>query len=632
MSRQVLSLLLAHANHVVTLESLVEELWGDAPPRLARKTVQTYIYHVRKALREGTQGTDGTARAEGTAAADGAQDREPPRLETESRGYRLRVAKGQLDLWRFEELCAAGQAAQSRGDARATSDAYREALALWRGRPFSGSAAGVLLSAQQARLEDLRMGALERRVEADMALGHHRELLSELKGLAIDHPLSEVICGQLMTAATRSGQRQVALDAYSRLRAAMIAELGLEPSTGLRSLQQSVLEDAAPPGGRTAAPTGTWAAPASPAELPPGMADCVARQRDVSGIVAAVGPVGAGADGPSAVRIALVTGAVGTGKTATAVQAAHRLRSHYPGGQLFTTLHRPDGTPVPARDALASLLLSSGYAAERLPDAAEDLARLFRSWTSERQMLVVLDDASSGEQVIPLLPSSPGCSVVITSRRRMEGLPGTVTTVPLRGMSPDEGVALLGGIVGARRVARERSAARELVELYGGLPLALRALGRRLSAWPNLALRDQLHCARGDGGRLAVLQGPQDDCLSRLGRAHLRLAEAEQNLLFLLSDLPQPILERDLWQAAALSGLRPGEFSQLVESLVASHFLEFRDSRGGPAFAVPVLTRLALPGRTRPARRHPPREVATGTRGGSGHGASGSPVLAGAPQ
>ncbi|MGY3679795.1 hypothetical protein ACVWXU_003418 [Streptomyces sp. TE33382] len=129
MSRQVLSLLLAHANHVVTLESLVEELWGDAPPRLARKTVQTYIYHVRKALREGAEGT------EGTVPADGAEDQEPVRLETESRGYRLRVPKGHLDLWRFEELCAgrAGRAEQG-GRPRHVRGVPRSAL------PVAGAA------------------------------------------------------------------------------------------------------------------------------------------------------------------------------------------------------------------------------------------------------------------------------------------------------------------------------------------------------------------------------------------------------------------------------------------------------------------------------------------------------------
>nr|WP_078496262.1 winged helix-turn-helix domain-containing protein [Streptomyces sp. W007] len=115
MSRQVLSLLLVHANQVVPLESLVEELWDDTPPKLARKTVQTYIYHVRKALREGAGGG--------------------PWVQTESRGYRLRVGAGQLDLWRFQELCARGRAALSEGRPGPASDAFREALALCGGRP-----------------------------------------------------------------------------------------------------------------------------------------------------------------------------------------------------------------------------------------------------------------------------------------------------------------------------------------------------------------------------------------------------------------------------------------------------------------------------------------------------------------
>ncbi|MER8073210.1 BTAD domain-containing putative transcriptional regulator [Streptomyces sp. NPDC094034] len=503
MSRQVLSLLLVHANQVVPLESLVEELWDDTPPKLARKTVQTYIYHIRKALREGAGGG--------------------PWVRTEPRGYRIRVGAGQLDLWRFQELCARGRAALGEGRPGPASDAFREALALWRGPAFSGTATGALLSAQQARLEDLRMAALEQRIEADMQLGIHRELLSELKGLTLDHPLNEVLTSQLMRAAARSGHRQVALDAYQRLRATMVGELGLEPSVEVRDLQRGVLEDVLQPERRTAAGAGPGSGSGSrsgsgsgsgsgsahetpravvPAELPPRPADFIGLTRQVAAIVEAGRPSDATAGALSAVRVAVVTGGVGTGKTATAVEASHQLRRHYPGGQLFATLHRPDGTPVSSRDALTSLLLSSGHPDRRLPSAVEDLARLFRSWTSERRMLVVLDDAASPEQVIPLLPSSPDCAVVVTSRWRLEGLPGAVTRVELKGMSEDEGVALLAGAAGVRRIAWERPQAAELVRLYDGLPLAVRALGERLAGRTDLLVRDLLYRARDEGRRL----------------------------------------------------------------------------------------------------------------------------------
>lgn len=310
-----------------------------------------------------------------------------------------------------------------------------------------------------------------------------------------------------------------------------------------------------------------------------------------------------------------MTGGVGTGKTVTAVEASHQLRGHYPGGQLFATLHRPDGAPVSSRDALTSLLLSSGHPDGQLPTAVEDLARLFRSWTSERRMLVVLDDAGSPGQLIPLLPSSPDCAVVVTSRWRLEGLPGAVTRVELKGMSDEEGVALLGGAAGARRIAGERSHAAELVRLYDGLPLAVRALGERLAARPDLRVRDLLFRARDGGQRLAVLRGPQHDSLRRVGTAHQRLPAAERELLSLLCWLPRPVRERDLLRAMGLSGRRAGEFDRLVESLVASHSVEIAECREGPAFTVPVLSRLVLSEPLRVDRCASPREVAGGAGG-----------------
>lgn len=583
MSRQALALLLVHANQVVPMESLVEELWDGSPPKCARKTVQTHIYHVRRALRDGAGGVE--------------------RVETEPRGYRIRVDTGQLDLWRFEELCAAGRAALDAGRPGAAADAYREALALWRGPAFSGAATGALLSAQRVRLEDLRMGALEQRVEADMRLGRHRELLSELKGLAVNHPLNEVIAGQLMRAAARSGHRQEALDAYRRLRAAMVDQLGLEPSAETSDLHQSVLADGLLPERRPEPPADEPVHPTVPAELPPGIADFTGRREQLERMAAAAG---ADVGGASAVRVVVVTGAVGTGKTVTAVEAAHRLRPRYPGGQLFATLHHPDGTPVAARSALTSLLLASGHSGDRLPEATEDLARLFRSWTAERRMLVVLDDAHSPEQVRPLLPSSPDCTVLITSRWRLEGLPGAVTRVPLRGMSTREGVELLAGVAGVERVARERPAAEELVRLYDGLPLAVRALGERLWGRADLSVGDLLRRARRDAERLTALQGPRGDALARLGRAHLRLPVAERELLALLCRLPRPVREPELLRAMGRSGRPTGEFGRLIESLVAANFVELHRSGGDLTVTVPDLSRLALGGHARPPRTPPP--------------------------
>ncbi|SOD65580.1 DNA-binding transcriptional activator of the SARP family [Streptomyces zhaozhouensis] len=590
MSRQVLSLLLVHANRVVPVDDLVEELWEQSPPRLARKTVQTHVYHVRRALR----GSGGGAW-----------------VETDPRGYRVRLERGQLDLWRFQELYDRGRTALREGRAAEASDACRAALDLWRGPAFSGNAAGPLLCAQRARLEDLRMGALELRVEAERALGRHRELLSELKGLVLDHPLNEVLAGELMRAAAASGHRQTALDAYRRLRAAMVEQLGLEPSAELRELHQGVLEDALVPertprsapgavesGRLSAGPAATVA----PAELPPPPADFVGRGAELARVVEVAGQGHAGGGGSEAVRVVVVTGGVGSGKTAAVVQAAHRLRDSYPDGQLFATLHRPDGSAVPPREALTSLLLSFGHPGQWLPEGVEDLARLYRSWTSRRRMLVVLDDAYCPQQARPLLPSSAGCAVLLTSRWRLEGLPGDVTRVPLTGLPTGEAVDLLGRLAGERLIARELPEAAELARLYGGLPLALRALGERIAARADLRVTDLpvadlLRRARREEERLTLLQRPQSDFLARLSQAHLRLPEGERRLLALLCRLPDRVREAELLRAMENSGMDGGQLGHLVESLSASHFLESHESHEcpeGPAYAVPDLVRLAL--------------------------------------
>ncbi|MGW1192943.1 BTAD domain-containing putative transcriptional regulator [Streptomyces sp. NPDC002559] len=581
MSRQVLSLLLVHANRMVSMDSLVEELWGENPPKLARKTVQTHIYHLRKALRNGDGG--------------GA------RVETGPRGYRIRLEPAQLDLWRFQELCAQGRDALRAGRAEEAAEASRAALTLWRGPAFSGTAVGPLLSAQRARMEDLRMSALEQRIEAERKLGRHRELLSELKGLVLDHPLNEVLTGELMRAAVRSGHRQTALDAYRRLRAAMVEQLGLEPSAEIRELHQGVLEDALVPEPRPAPRTAEagrlpagLAGSVAPAELPPLTADFTGRRGELARVVAAAGPGSSGPGDTPAVRVVVVMGGVGAGKTATVVQAAHRMRSRYPDGQLFATLHRPDGSAVSPREALTSLLLSSGHPGQWLPEGVEDLARLYRSWTSQRRMLVVLDDAYCPQQARPLLPSSPGCAVLITSRWRLEGLPGAVTRVPLPGLPREEAVALLGKVAGEERIAREEREAAELARLYGGLPLALRALGERLAARADLSVGGLLRRARHEEERLRLLQGPQGDFLVRLGQAHLRLPEPERELLALLCRLPGPVREAELATAMERSGLCAADLGHLVESLSSSHFLELHECGEGTAHAVPDLVRLAL--------------------------------------
>ena len=214
--RAVLAILLVHAGEVVSVDRLVEELWGDRPPDTATKTVQVYISRLRKALGEGALVTRGGA-------------------------YLLDVQPDQLDARRFEELLGEGRNALARGDARAAGDRLRQALALWRGPPLAEFAYDGFAQAEIARLEELRLAALEARIEADLADGRHAELIPELEALVRDHPTREQLRGQLMLALYRSGRQQDALGSYQDARRALSEELGLEPGRDLQQLQRAIL-------------------------------------------------------------------------------------------------------------------------------------------------------------------------------------------------------------------------------------------------------------------------------------------------------------------------------------------------------------------------------------------------------
>ncbi|MFJ6721885.1 MULTISPECIES: AfsR/SARP family transcriptional regulator [unclassified Streptomyces] len=227
--RQVLALLALHADRVVPVTALIEELWGGKPPRSARTTLQTYVLQLRALI---------------TAALEqgGEEDRTAKDvLVTLPGGYQLNSAGGTSDVREFDRLAGLGYRAMDSGDHRGAARLLREALALWSGPAFADVAAGVQLDMETWRLEETRLCALDRRIEADLRLGRHRELLGELTVLAGRYRTHENLHGQFMLALHRSGRRGEALTAYQRLRTNLVEELGIEPSTALRALQRSIL-------------------------------------------------------------------------------------------------------------------------------------------------------------------------------------------------------------------------------------------------------------------------------------------------------------------------------------------------------------------------------------------------------
>jgi YVTN family beta-propeller protein len=222
--RAVLALLLFEANRAVSMDRLGEDVWDGHPPEEWANTLQTYVFHLRQALEPG--------RARG-AAGDV--------LVTSGRGYVLRVGREQLDAARFEDGFTAGRAALEAARYAEAAQTLRAALGLWRGPVLADLAGYAFTRPEAARLEELRLAALEARIDADLTLGGHDTLTAELERLAGEHPLRERLHGQLMLALYRSGRQADALAAYRRARDLLAGELGIGPGEPLRRLHQSVL-------------------------------------------------------------------------------------------------------------------------------------------------------------------------------------------------------------------------------------------------------------------------------------------------------------------------------------------------------------------------------------------------------
>jgi len=225
--RKVLALLLIHANRIVPVSSLVRELWDDLPPRSASTTLQTYILQIRRVLRHSF----------GLSAAEVSEKI----LVTRSGGYQYRVNRGELDLHEFERLSIDGRQKLAAGDPAGAAVTLREALGLWRGPALVGIQAGHLLEVEILRLREGWLTALQQRIEADLRLGRHLDILSELTALTAEYPLHENLNAQYMLALHRSGRRTEALRVFQRLRSSLVEDLGLEPSQQIQRLQHAML-------------------------------------------------------------------------------------------------------------------------------------------------------------------------------------------------------------------------------------------------------------------------------------------------------------------------------------------------------------------------------------------------------
>ena len=515
--RQVLALLAMNANNVVRTDQLIEELWEDRPPRSAATTLQTYIYQLRKRY---------------LLAGDGAG--EAPSLETTSNGYVLTLEEDCVDVKRFARIAERGRAQFDAGDIETAAETLREALRLWRGPALYDVSIGPVLQAFSVWLEELGKNVLELRIDADMMLGMHAELVGELAALVAEDPTHEGFQSKLILALYRAGRRADALQAFQLAREALDRELGVDPSPKLQQLQRGILtadpaldlsEDAPRRRPRPAEP-----AVARPNHLPPDVQRFVGRATQLAAVEAVL-TTRARQTSP----VALVVGGPGSGKSTFCVHAAHRLREQFPDGQLHAQLTGENDEPVDPGAVLANFLWAIGVPEAEVPDTAAKRASLFRSLTADRRVLLVLDDVVDPEQVLPLLPTGEGCATLIAGRRRVFAsfISSTLVMLPF---GRQDGLRLMAPLVGDDRVELEERAAGELVELCDGIPLALQAAGSTLALRPHWAV-DRLVRMLGSGHG----DGHGEQMRRSVRRAYALLPERTQELFRLIGALDQPV-------------------------------------------------------------------------------------------
>jgi DNA-binding SARP family transcriptional activator/tetratricopeptide (TPR) repeat protein len=553
--RVVLAVLLAEAGQMVSADRLVDELWGDHPPRTALNTIQGYVARLRKLLGEDSE----------------------TRLLTRDRGYLLELADGDLDSHVFERLVESGQRAVAAGELAAGVEELVAALALWRGPALDDVPASSVVTAEVSRLEKRRLTALEARLGAELELGRHLEAVDELQRLVEEYPLREQLRCHLMLAMYRCGRRAEALDVYRDGRAVMVAELGMEPGPELRELERAILAD-----DRTLA-GGTTTTRVTPAQVPGDVAGFTGRQtllHQLDGLLPSRGP---------AVAIITIAGTAGVGKTALAVHWAHRVRDRFGDGQLYVNLRGyAAGEPVRPIDALARFLHALGVPAEQVPTDVEEASALYRSVLADRRMLVLLDNAHHPSQVRPLLPGAPGCLVLVTSR---DALTGLVARDGARGLrldvlAADEARALLTYLLGADRVHAEPRAVAELADLCARLPLALRITAANLGEHTVAEYCDLLRA----GNRLATLQVDGDEqaaVRAAFDLSYAALPDDARRLFRLLGLVPGPDVTVEA--AAALAGLDTTTADALLTRLAVAHLV---DQHPGGRFGCHDLLRL----------------------------------------
>ncbi|MGP3922189.1 BTAD domain-containing putative transcriptional regulator [Streptomyces sp. 8N616] len=495
--RLLLAALLVDVNREVSISQLAERVWGEEPAQ--RGTLYGYLSRLRQAL----------------TAAEGVD------IARRSAGYVLDVDPAVVDLYQFRDLVE--QARRADGDEQAAA-LFGRALGLWRGEALAGVGTPWSNTVRTC-LHHERLAAELDWADARMRLGQHGGLLPVLRARAGEHPLDERLAGQLMLALYRCGRTAEALGHYQYTRGLLVEELGIDPGPALKRLHQQILtaDPALAPGtGARArsAPTAAVSVPV-PRQLPAPSGVFTGRTRELAALSAALeGEAGSAGSVP----ISAIGGMEGIGKTCLALHWAHHHQGLFPDGQLYVNLHGfdPSREPVPPAVAVRGFLDALGVESAAVPAEPAAQAALYRSLVADKRMLMVLDNARDSAQTIPLLPGSPGCMVLITSRHQLAGLVTThgAKLLTLDTLSEIEARQLLTRHLGEHRLRAEPDAVTAILKRCAGVPLALSIAAARAAIQPGLPLAhlaEELPEADITGlDALAVAGAPADDLRTAL--------------------------------------------------------------------------------------------------------------------
>jgi DNA-binding SARP family transcriptional activator/tetratricopeptide (TPR) repeat protein len=551
--RALLAALALHCGEVVSASRLVDVVWDGTAPPTGVNTLQRHVSYLRGVL--------------GRKAAITAR---PP-------GYLLDLDGDFTDVQLAEQLLRRGT--QSPDPVRG-SQYLQDALALWRGPPLADVAGLAWLEEQAGRLDLLRLQVTRALSGARLAAGEHAELIPGLEQMAADHPLDEEIHAHLMLALYRCTRQADALAVYRRLRQGLNEELGIDPSQALRDLETAILQQdpALDTPVRATMPPVRSAAMPIPAQLPPAVPGFAGRGTELASLDAILAAAAqAGPAGHAAVVISAVSGTAGVGKTTLATQWAHRVSAQFPDGQLYVNLRGfdPGEQAVDPGTAVRGFLDAFGVSVARIPAGLPAQVGLYRSLLAGKRVLVVLDNARDAEQVRPLLPGSPGCLAIVTSRNDLTGLVAAEGACPLTLdlLTAADARDLLARRLGEGRVASEPDAVEQIVTHCARLPLALAIAAARAAAnpgFPLAAIAAELREASRaldpfDGGDRAT------NVRTVFSWSYQAVSTEAARLFRLLGLQPGPDFAAPA--AASLAAIPPGQARALLAELSRAHLL-----------------------------------------------------------